>query len=718
MLRFLVIDDDELTAKTLQGMAQACGADAKYVCDHTMFFEIMEQFDPDIIALDLRMPHIDGIEVLREMARRRVGARVFIISGAGTPILSSAKRIAHNLGINLACILSKPFSIEQLQDRLNELHSNKLVKSCESSKREMNSSLNEDEFLTALKEAIKGQDIEVYFQPKVRCDSGTLEGFEVLARWRHPTEGFINPELFISLCEIHGLIDLLTMQVFEKALAWLSSLDENHITDSEIPCELRWTKLSINISAQSLSNDILFSNIIDKCKSLDISPSRITLEITESSAMDDSGPVLENLTRLRLMGFELSIDDFGTGYSSLLQLVKAPFSEIKIDKTFVLKADADTQSRAITKSITDLGRSLETQVTAEGVESAATMDFLKHIKCHLAQGYFIGRPMPQADILNWFYERERSREKERLDALRALELLDTPPESRFDRITRLTRRLFDVPIALISLLDEDRQWFKSAEGLTIKETPRGIAFCDTAIRQDGIFIVEDARQDKRFRDNPLVTGEPNIRFYAGKPLQDLQGHKFGTLCIIDAEPRMLSYSEIKMLGELAEFANSQLTLQQDDVLDEKIGILPRGTYNAQARKIVQICRQLSLNLCAVSVRIMNFGTMERELGEADSENLLRDLNKLLLPFGQFTDLLGRRRYAEVVAMVIAPGKGEELEICDQIHKAVVAWCKEKSKNGIYVDCEIGISTIPPGEDEPYDTLMDNNWQLYAAIIIE
>ena len=150
-------------------------------------------------------------------------------------------------------------------------------------------------------------------------------------------------------------------------------------------------------------------------------------------------------------------------------------------------------------------------------------------------------------------------EAERLDALLALKLLDTPGEDRYDRITRLAQRLFKVPIALISLIDAERQWFKSRQGLNATETPRRISFCGHAILQDGIFMVPDTLDDPRFADNPLVTDAPGIRFYAGAPLSTLEGFRIGTLCLIDTAPRELSAEDQQSLRDLADLVQSELT---------------------------------------------------------------------------------------------------------------------------------------------------------------
>jgi len=135
----------------------------------------------------------------------------------------------------------------------------------------------------------------------------------------------------------------------------------------------------------------------------------------------------------------------------------------------------------------------------------------------------------------------------RLDALNSYAVLDTPPEPAFDRVTRSAASLFDVPIAVVSLVDRDRQWFKSCVGLDASETPRGTAFCAHAIMRDSVMVVPDASADPRFADNPLVTGPPGIKFYAGAPLVTAEGFRLGTLCIIDTKPRTMLSAEQQAL---------------------------------------------------------------------------------------------------------------------------------------------------------------------------
>lgn len=142
-------------------------------------------------------------------------------------------------------------------------------------------------------------------------------------------------------------------------------------------------------------------------------------------------------------------------------------------------------------------------------------------------------------------------EEARLNALRRLEILDTPQDPAFDKLTSFAARFFKVPIALITFVDEDRQWFKSRYGLELNQTPHDVAFCSHAILEDETFVVPNATEDPRFCDNPLVLGDPNIRFYAGHPIISHEGYKLGTLCVIDNKPRQFSVEEQNKLSELA-----------------------------------------------------------------------------------------------------------------------------------------------------------------------
>lgn len=157
-----------------------------------------------------------------------------------------------------------------------------------------------------------------------------------------------------------------------------------------------------------------------------------------------------------------------------------------------------------------------------------------------------------------------SNEEQRIVCLENLNVLDTPAEERFDQLTRLAQKIFQVPIVLISLIDRERQWFKSKQGLDADETPRTISFCGHAILQNDIFIVCNALEDERFYDNPLVVSEPNIRFYAGCPLEGKGGYKLGTLCLIDSKVRSLNNQQLDIFRELAQLIEEQLNMAKEN----------------------------------------------------------------------------------------------------------------------------------------------------------
>jgi diguanylate cyclase (GGDEF)-like protein len=180
----------------------------------------------------------------------------------------------------------------------------------------------------------------------------------------------------------------------------------------------------------------------------------------------------------------------------------------------------------------------------------------------------------------------------RVATLRGLGLLDTASEERFDRITRLAQRILGVPIALVSLVDADRQWFKSSQGLGVPETSREVSFCGHAINDNKVLLVPDATADARFHDNPLVTGDPHIRFYAGCPIAAPSGDLVGTLCVIDREPRNLSPEDVTALTDLAAMVEHEISSAQLSVVDELTGITNRRGFYLVANQALALCRRL------------------------------------------------------------------------------------------------------------------------------
>lgn len=380
--RLLILDDEPSVGETFTFIAEDAGFECRATTSPAEFFDAVDRWGPTHIAVDLIMPEMDGVEVLRRLAEQRCEALVAITSGVGSRVLDAARRTAAESGLRIVGVLGKPFSMEDvrgfLASRADAAPRRRVpVKDrAEPTEEELRSALDHDELVLA-------------FQPKVRCADGALAGFEALVRWNHAGT-IIYPDAFIPLAERTGLIDELTEVVLRGSVRWLAESFPS--TD---------LAMSVNISARSLSAHELGDRVFEECRAAGLDPARLILEVTESSAMEDPHRSLELLTRLRVRGFHLSIDDFGTGFSSMVQLVRLPFSEVKVDKSFVMELGRSQESRAVVKSIVGLAESLGLRSTAEGVEDAEALAYLREVGCTLAQGYHIARPMFGEAALEW-----------------------------------------------------------------------------------------------------------------------------------------------------------------------------------------------------------------------------------------------------------------------------------------------------------------------------
>jgi diguanylate cyclase (GGDEF)-like protein len=652
--RLLILDDDPLTGQTISNIAILSSVETRYTDDPLEFFRIIQDWQPDFIAIDLVMPRMDGVQVMVELARLNCNADIIISSGVGGRVLDAAARSATEHGLNIVGILAKPFSPARLRELLNRKTSVPAVAIGGKNSSATDASIS---YIPSheLADAISHGEIFVVYQPKINCRTGLLAGFEVLARWHHPVRGFIGPDQFIPLAEQSGLIDALTESVMLQALRWYTSLPNSLGAGPEydyLRRRLRELTLSVNISASSLGHLDLFERLDDYCQSMGISPERVIFELTETCAMEDPVSSLDILTRLRMKGFHLSIDDFGTGFSSMLQLARLPFSEIKIDKSFVMTAAESKESRTVIKTIIDLGHGLGLYTSAEGIESKETLEYLRGIGCDLAQGYAIARPMEGDAVLNWLRKNSNADEEHRVKVLHSLGILDTPADERFDRITRLAARLFKVPISLFSLVDTDRQWFKSALGLDVRETPRDISFCSYAIKSADILIVPDATQDPRFCNNLLVTSEPFIRFYAGCPIHADTGTRLGTLCLVDRKPRQFSAADHTLLGNIAQMVENELTADYVAHVDQLTGLLNRRGFETRAKEAIKLCKDVGLSAGLLLFDMLDFKRFNEKHGPAAGDQALIAFSDLLKETFRGSDLVARYRDDDFVVLML------------------------------------------------------------------
>ncbi|HEA17903.1 MAG TPA: sensor domain-containing diguanylate cyclase [Pseudoalteromonas prydzensis] len=241
-------------------------------------------------------------------------------------------------------------------------------------------------------------------------------------------------------------------------------------------------------------------------------------------------------------------------------------------------------------------------------------------------------------------------EEARLAALRALNILDTQSEESLDRVTRLAKYLFAVPISLISLIDEDRQWFKSCIGLDVKETPRDISFCGHAILDDNPLVICDALTDPRFADNPLVLNTPKIRFYAGYPIK-LEGMCIGTLCIIDSKSREFASEDIQALKDLALIAQRELSIMQLATRDELTNIPNRRGFSLMAERYLDLCMRQQLNAIVIFIDLDSFKPINDEYGHAEGDRVLHLFASVISASCRKSDLFGRFGGDEFVLML-------------------------------------------------------------------
>lgn len=287
-------------------------------------------------------------------------------------------------------------------------------------------------------------------------------------------------------------------------------------------------------------------------------------------------------------------------------------------------------------------------------------------------------------------------EPKRLEALRALQILDTAPEERFDRLTRLARRVFDVPIALVSLVDKDRQWFKSKVGLDACETSRDISFCGHAILDDKVFVVSDAASDPRFADNPLVTDAPHIRFYAGCPLMLADGSKIGTLCVIDRQPREMNAEDRGLLEDLARIVERELSVMQLATTDELTGLYNRRGFETLATQALRLCQRVDGPASLFYFDLDGFKVVNDRFGHAAGDQVLTLFGEALRETFRESDVLGRLGGDEFVVLATNIDAPNANELLTRV-KSALARHDGILAPGQGIDFSVGIAHFRPEE---------------------
>ena len=381
-----LLDDEPELVDLLSDVVEMSGLKPCGFTRASEFFDQVTTFElSSILVLDLNMPEMDGIEVMRRLSSMDSSPALILMSGHDSGVLHSAEKLGRAHNLEIIASLSKPVLLDEFQEIL-EQHAPKLK-----DQKQPNTSTTEmDISIAELEHAIRNDELILHYQPQIEIISGQLLGVEALVRWLHPQRGLIRPDLFISMAEQNGLIGELTHWVIETA----------------VEQEQQWQNMglkiavSVNISAVDITSLTLPEHLAKLLADKKLDPTHITLEVTEGALMGELVTSLDILTRLRLKGLGLSIDDFGTGYSSLSQLHRVPFTELKIDQSFVSNMAEDDEARAIVRTCIILGHELKMKIVAEGVETSEQLELLRQMNCDIAQGYFISRPVPADQISN------------------------------------------------------------------------------------------------------------------------------------------------------------------------------------------------------------------------------------------------------------------------------------------------------------------------------
>lgn len=387
----LIVDDSRLQRKSAEQCLMAFGVEHIFAAANgreALTFLQEAHSPPAVMLLDLEMPVLDGIEVLQQLATQAYAPAIILVSSSDEVLISAVAAMAEALHLPLLGAFRKPLHPAALAAALAGFAGLER----QSAPAQIASA---DIAVADLTEAIAQHLIVPFYQPKIALDPPALAGLEVLARWTHKRHGQISPGQFIPCAEQNDLIGALTLSILDQVLDDMVAWNQQGLA----------VAVAINLSAVSLTDPSLANSIIQRVAQREVPPQQLCFEITESALVIDLPSALATISRLRLKGFGCSIDDYGTGFSSLQQLSRLPFSELKIDRSFVRHAPRRQHLRNILGSAIDMGRRLGIATVAEGVEHETELRLLQSLGCKQAQGFLFAYPMPGCDLLQWLEEK-------------------------------------------------------------------------------------------------------------------------------------------------------------------------------------------------------------------------------------------------------------------------------------------------------------------------
>ena len=305
-------------------------------------------------------------------------------------------------------------------------------------------------------------------------------------------------------------------------------------------------------------------------------------------------------------------------------------------------------------------------------------------------------------------------EKGRLENIDQLDVLDTPREEAFDRITRLAQKVFQVPIAVVTIIDGHRSWFKSCYGLEGSQAPREHAFCNYTIRENKPLIVPDATKDPRFDQNPFVLVENGMRFYAGIPLQTRDGNNVGTFCLVDTEPREFDAGQVELLSDLARMVMDELELRMLATTDSMTGALSRRAFTEQTSRAVALALRHHHDLSCIVWDLDHFKAINGRFGHASGDSVLTQAVSACLSHLRDTDYIGRMGGEEFAALLPNTDWSGALQVAEKLRAAIERLKFVFGEQDISVTASFGVVSLGPSNRD-FKTMLDHaDEALYKA----
>lgn len=306
------------------------------------------------------------------------------------------------------------------------------------------------------------------------------------------------------------------------------------------------------------------------------------------------------------------------------------------------------------------------------------------------------------------------RESDRLGALDRYDMLDTPPEEAFDRITRLTRNVFDMPMSVISLIDGHRQWFKSRQGFEACETGRDTALCNYTIREARPLIIPDTLADPLYCEHPAVIGEPHVRFYAGVPLRVAGGHAIGTLCTFDSVPRAFSAEQSAMLQDLANIVLSELELRTLLMEDSLTGAFSRRAFRDEAARASALASRHGHNLSLIMFDLDQFKSINDKNGHQVGDRVLKACVRAVQGALRKADSVGRIGGEEFAILLPHTNRDDATVVAEKVRQAIASVDIQGTRGPIPISASFGIAALPRNACDIDELLRRADTAMYEA----